>query len=453
MQNTEHRKRIAATLLLFLFALFFTGCGAPKKDSGGAVTLTMWVMPNSLEPIGDLENLLKPFLMEHPNIKIDITSVDWGAAWTKITTASVSGDVPDIVQIGSTWVGSITSMGALKDLSGRVKDVGGGASFVPVAWTTSSLIGSNQITAIPWFVDARALFYRTDVFRKGGLNLNALGTWDGFRNALAHLKEKDILIDGQPVAPLGLAGKNDWNVIHSLSPWIWAAGGSFYNETFTKSALDSPEVLKGVLFFVKLVESGYVPLEYLELNTAQVSSNFNNGSSAMYFDGPYEVKTLTAPPGQGGAAGSIAGRNFAVMQYPSGPKGQYTFVGGSNLAIFKNAKHPDEAWEVIKYLTQKDAQVAYAKVSGFLPAKKEAFDDPFFTQDPHRKVFKEAVKYGRTYPCVASWGLLEPILTRRFGIMWDYVTGSVQIDPDEIHKQLKLATSEMNAILKQQESR
>lgn len=439
--------------VLFLSLLVSTlSCAGPqkKKEEGGPITLKMWVMPNSLEPLADLENLLKPFLAKNPNIKVDVTSVDWGAAWTKITTASVSGDVPDLVQIGSTWVGSISSMGSLLDLTDRVKEIGGGSAFVPVAWSTTSLIGNGQVTAIPWFVDARALFYRTDVFRKAGITPNNLKTWDGFVGALKTLKEKDVVVDGQPVAPLGLAGKNDWNVIHSLAPWIWAAGGDFYDAKYQKSALNTAEVLNGVLFYVKMVEQGFVPLEYLELNTAQVSSNFNNGSAAMYFDGPYEVKTLTAPPGQGGAGGSITGRNFGVLPYAEGPKGRFTFVGGSNLAIFKGAKHPDEAWKVIQYLVGLEAQVNYAKVSGFLPAVKKAFDDPFFSQDPHRKVFKDAVSHGKTYPCVPSWGLLEPILTRRFGIMWDYVTGTTQIDSNEIKKQLALAASEMDAILKQQ---
>jgi multiple sugar transport system substrate-binding protein len=213
--------------------------------------------------------------------------------------------------------------------------------------------------------------------------------------------------------------------------------------------LDSEETLKGLTFYINLVRDNFVPIEYLELNTAQVSGNFNNGTTAMYFDGPYEVKTLTRPAAEGGCSGSSTSRNFAVTGYPQGPKGRITFVGGSDLAICKQGKNKAGAFEVIKYLTSKQPQVEYTKVAGFLPARLESFADPYFANDPNRKVFKEAVLYGRTYPSVPTWGLLEPILTRRFGIMWDYVTSGEELNVEKLREQLKLAKKEVETLLNQ----
>ena len=376
--------------------------------------------------------------------------MDWGAAWSKITTAATSGDVPDVVQIGSTWVSAISGMGALEVLSKEAIDsVGGAETFVPVAWTTTGIENSGKTTAIPWIVDARCLFYRKDALKKAGVLPGQLATWTSFKKALNKLYDADLMIDDQVIAPLGISGKNDWNVIHSLAPWIWMAGGEFLGPDRKTCLLDSEEVFQGISYYISLVREDLVPMEYLELNTAQVSGNFNSGACAIYFDGPYEVKTLTRPAAEGGALGSLTSRNFAVTSYPKGPRGQYTFVGGSNLAIFKQAKNKAGGLQVIKYLTSKKPQVEYAKVSGFLPARKDAFDDPFFAQDKYRKVFKKAVTYGRTYPPIPSWGLLEPILTRRFGIMWDYVTFGSQYKPEKIREQLKLAKKEVESILNQ----
>ncbi|MFA4906170.1 MAG: sugar ABC transporter substrate-binding protein [Candidatus Margulisiibacteriota bacterium] len=441
---------IALSLLLTTLSLTTFSC-APSEKAGGPVTVQMWVMPNSLEPLRDIEEALKPFTDTHPNIKVKVTVVDWGAAWTKITTAATSHDVPDIAQLGSTWVGSISSMGALMDNKARVAELGGAKAFVPAAWKSSGLSGSGQVTAIPWIVDARALFYRTDVFTKLGLTAKDLETWDKFEDTLKKIKAAKLTIEGLEIQSLGMPGKNDWNVVHNLAPWIWGAGGDFLAPDNKKSLLDSAAALNGLFFYVNLAKKGYVPPEYLELNTAQVSSNFNNGSIAMMFDGPYEVRTLTTPPAQGGASESITARNFSVVPYPKGPKGRFTFVGGSNLAIFKHAKHPQEAWEVVKYLTtDQDAQLSYCKASGFLPAKLSVFNEPYFSVDPARRVFKEAIKYGKTYPCIPSWGILEPIMTRRFGILWDYVTGSRgELQKGEISKQLKLAKIEIETVIAQ----
>src|SRR3989344_3190810 len=124
--------RILLFSLLIVSALFFSGC-APAKKTGEKV-VEMWVMPNSLNPVGDIEGLLKPF-EEKTGIKVKVTSVDWGAGWSKITTAATSGDVPDLVQLGSTWVSAITGMGALEELSAEaIASLGGSAAFVPVAW-------------------------------------------------------------------------------------------------------------------------------------------------------------------------------------------------------------------------------------------------------------------------------------------------------------------------------
>lgn len=437
-----------AVMILGLSVLPLGGCA--EKKNKGPVTVNIWIMPNSLEPTKDLENIIAEFEKENPNIKIKITSVDWGAAWTKITTAATSKDVPDIVQLGSTWVGAISSMGALWDLSKKIDELGGEGAFVPAGWQSHGIVGAGQVTAVPWIVDVRAMYYRTDVFKRLGLNADSLSTWDSFEKTLEKLKSAKLVIDGVPIAPLGLSGKNDWNVIHNLAPWIWAGGGDFLSADNNQARINDGKAVNGIKFYIDLVKKGYVPIEYLELNSAQVSSNFNQGACAIYFDGPYEVKTLTTPPQQGGAAGGITARNFNVAPYPAGKEGRFCFVGGSNLAIFKASPNKEEAWLVIKHLLKPESQIAYSKVTGFLPSVKQSFEDPYFTSNPQRKIFKEAVQYGKTYPCIPAWGVLEPILTRRFGIMWDRVTeADGPVDVNTLNEQLNLAADEINAVLQQ----
>jgi multiple sugar transport system substrate-binding protein len=438
---------LAVSLMLFLV---LSGCAkANKKDaSQKPVEVTLWVMPNSLEPVNDLAKVLEGFYKEHPNIKVKITSLDWGAAWVRITTAAVSGDAPDIVQLGTTWVAAISSMGALSDLTPQVNAMGGASVFLPSIWKTSSIEGSDKVTAIPWFVDARAMYYRTDVFNKLGLTKADLSTWAGFHAALDKIKKADLTIDGKKISPLGIPGKNDWNVVHNLAPWIWNAGGDFLAADYKKSSLNTPETAEGLAYYISLVTKGYVARACLEKNTAQIENDFNNGTFAVIFDGSNELRGLTTSPEQGGAADTYVAKRFDIAPYPAGPKGKSTFVGGSNLAIFKGSKNKEAAWEVLKYLSSKEAQVEYCKRSGFMPAVVEAFDDPYFTEDSRRAVYKETVKDGRAYPSVPSWGLIEPILARRFGIMWDYVLEAKSgFGVAEIQKLLSLADKEVVSIL------
>ena len=427
-----------------------TGCGS--KDTSGPTKLTMWIMPNSQEPDKDVKAVLAKFEEANPNIQVVVESLDWGSAWQKITAAATSGTGPDIVQLGSTWVGMVSSMEALSDLTERVNSIGGGNLFVPLAWQTSQIAGSGKVTAIPWIVDARAMFYRTDVFRKLGLTEKDLATWDSFEKTLAKIKKADLTINGKKVAPLGITGKNDWNVVHNLAPWIWAGGGQFLTDDNKNANLSKSDAANGINFYINLASKGYVPLYCLEKNSYQISSEFVNGSYAIYFDGPYALKTLTTPSERGGAADLPVAKNFGVAPYPQGPKGRFTYGGGSALAIFKYSKKQDAAWKVVEYLTtNQEAQVAYAKLTGFLPSKKEAFQDSYFSSDSQVKVFTHSVEFARNYPCIPYWGSLEmTTLQRRFGLMWSEAMANVKdYGYDKIVKQMQIADQEIDAVLAQ----
>ena len=441
-------KKILKVIVVFLLCLGLFGCGGGGNN--GKTKLVMWIMPNSQEPVNDLRQVLRPFLNKNPDIEVEIVSLDWGSAWQKITTAATSKDAPDIVQLGTTWVGAISSMGAMQDVSANIREAGGGQLFVDSAWATSRIVGSSEVIAVPWIVDARVMFYRTDVFRRLGLTAKDVSTWKDFEAALAKIKTAQLTIDNKKIEPLGITGKNDWNVIHNLVPWIWAGGGELLSGDYSSSVINSANAQRGLMFYIDLIKKGYVPIQCLEQNSSQISSDFNNGHYAIIFDGPYQLKGMTTPPERGGGGGTFVAKNFAVAPYPAGPAGRFTFCGGSNLAIFKSSKNKEAAWKVVQYLTTDDrAQVAYSQLTGFLPAKKSAFDNPYFTNDPFRKVFSDAVKTAKAYPCIPAWGPIETVvLTRRFGLMWsDVVKDPEGFGYPKLKQHLDAAKQEMDVML------
>jgi len=465
----KHKHVICFLLINLIVVSVVPSCKRKEhKEISGKTTINIWIMPNSPKPVIDLEDVLSDFKKNNPDIEIVITAIDWGAAWSKITVAATSGIGPDICQLGTTWVGTIASMGALLPLNEYISEIGGADAFLPACWNTSHIEGTKEIIAIPWFVDVRGLYYRTDIFKKLGLTKKDLETWESFENTLKKIKEAKVVTDqqgniyvgkeaeeklNQPgyklVEPLGIPGKNDWNVIHNFVPWIWAAGGDLLSTDRKSAIFNSKEAMQGILFYTGLVRKKLVPIKTLELNTAQVSTNFVNGDYAMYFDTSHMLKYMAVSREEGGFGDSVASKNYDVALYPKGPKGRFHFFGGSNLTIFKSTKHPKEAWRVVAYLCSKEAQIKYSQKTGFMPTRKDAFKDPYFENDPRRKVFKEATKYGRSYPCIPAWGPIEPILTRRLGILWDYVAGVYgEVTDKIIEEQINLAVEEVNSVLK-----
>jgi multiple sugar transport system substrate-binding protein len=92
MIRIRHRLTLLSTIVLLFLVVslgLLTGC-APKKVATDHIVLEMWIMPNSQEPVADLESVIAAFEKKHPKIKVKITSLDWGSAWQKITTAARS---------------------------------------------------------------------------------------------------------------------------------------------------------------------------------------------------------------------------------------------------------------------------------------------------------------------------------------------------------------------------
>lgn len=453
--RSKASRLVALVLLAALIVL--PGCtgssSKPAADQPKASTepviLNVWIMPNSPQPEADFLDVAKPFTDQNKNVSIKVTVLDWGSAWTKITAAATSGEGPDVLQLGTTWVPAIAAMNALSQLDDKVADVGGQDAFFPASWKTTGIAGKSGVFGIPWFVDARALYYRTDVFAKAKVDpKEAFKNWDTFEAALKKINGTES--NGKKIAAIGFPGKNDWNVAHNVMPWVWGAGGSELNADNTASAINSPEALDGVLFYTGLAKEGLVSKAVLEKNTADAESAFANGDFAVTITGPWLIKQFNTPQAKGGQAETVTAKNYAVSPIPEGPKGRFTFFGGSNLAIMKSSKHQKEAWDLIKFLATKEAQLAYSKASGQLPAVKALHSDPALTSDPNMAAFTEAAKYGRSYANIPAWGPVEGVLVKHFGTIWDMTTGVAgTYNKETVQKELNATATEVNDLLKQ----
>ena len=50
-------------------------------------------------------------------------------------------------------------------------------------------------------------------------------------------------------------------------------------------------------------------------------------------------------------------------------------LGGWGIGIAKNTKHPDAAWEVIKFLSSEESQREFILETGFVPSRTALFND------------------------------------------------------------------------------
>src|SRR3970040_1535574 len=129
------------------------------------VTIKFWAMGSEAEFV---TKLVPEFEKRNPGIKVDVQQIPWTAAQEKLITAFASDNTPDICQLGNTWVPQFASLNAiikLDDFIGNSMNIKKENYFEGI-WETNVI--DSAIYGIPWYIDTRLMFYRTDVFKRAG---------------------------------------------------------------------------------------------------------------------------------------------------------------------------------------------------------------------------------------------------------------------------------------------
>ncbi len=355
-----------------------------------------------------LGNILNKFHKNHSQIEVECTLMSWSKAWQRIIgiikRGSNSETLPDIVQIGSTWQGTLSSLGGLADLS-QFADTNILNDFIPPLLSNCYGYNSRKIYAIPWFSDVRVLYYRTDVMKQLGVQVNDFNHWQGFKQVLGLVKRR---LKGQ-IDPMSLSGQSENILIHDLLPWIWGSHAELVDWVTKKSHLREENTRRALHFYFSLINDAYMPLLGRDRMTV---GNFFSGQSAFQVSGTWPVDSVFNP--KSSDYNPKVAKNFGLALIPTNsPRTPYiTFTGGSHLAILASSKHVEESWSLIKFLTKKENQEEHARKIGFLPARESSFHTSFFKEgwEEHQHIFEQAIKTSRTFPSLPVMGTIEQLI-------------------------------------------
>jgi multiple sugar transport system substrate-binding protein len=446
---------VLAIAAVLVGALVYSGCGGDDETTGSkpasqdqaakikpGTTVKVWIMPNGPQPKEDMVASLEPFT-EKTGIKVDVEVVDWGVQLDRIRNAAVSGEGPDITQAGTTQVPFFAALGGFEDLGSRVEDVGGQGAYPEGVWQTTQVVGQDGTWAIPWFTEARSIYYRKDILAKAGVDpATAFATQEDFRNTLQAIKDK---VPG--IQPFGTPGKKAFDLVHHVMPFVWDAGGAELTEDNSKSAINSPEAVQGVEFMAQLVNDGLADKSQLERDGTQVENQFKGGKIAVWIGGPWVLPSAERTDDTNWVP--AARKNVALAPMPAGPNGDaFTFVGGSNLMMFKSSENKDAAWEVMKYLSQDQVQTDYAKLLGMFPARVEPQKSVGESSGANYEAVYQAIQQGRTYAPIPQWAGIENAYKGRFGNILDEAAKG-DFSEAGVQKQLDEAAKEADGLLAQ----
>jgi len=347
------------------------GGGGGEKASGG---LTVWAMGTEGEKLGVLA---KDFMQKNPGITVKVTPIAWEVAHDKLITSIAGGKTPDVSQMGTTWMGEFAKTGALEEVPDDI-DLGG-----TFEGARNTAIVDDATYGVPWYVETRVLYYRTDIAEKAGIT-DAPESWDELHSMAQAMKEKGGAKYGIALAP------DNWQ---ELLPFVWQQGGEVVDEN-GEFTLDTPEVVDALDFEKSFFDEGLTSPSVPE--GFDVTQGFVAGTHPMFFSGPWHIGLIEE---QGGA--DIEGK-WAIAPMPKEDAGT-SFVGGSDLVVFKNAPNKDAAWKFIDYLMDPATQSKWYDTVSDLPALEDAWDQGALASDDNLQIFREQLKDAKSPPPTPKW--------------------------------------------------
>ncbi len=89
-------------------------------------------MPNGgFESKQTIERELAFFKKQNPKIEVEYEILSWSRAWFQLMQAIKEKSGPDIIQIGTTWIGTLGYLGAVHKLDKRVRPKEQFCSYFP----------------------------------------------------------------------------------------------------------------------------------------------------------------------------------------------------------------------------------------------------------------------------------------------------------------------------------
>ncbi len=374
---------------------------SPSAAASGPATLTVWRMGGSVpSQVTWMDSVVKEFKTEFPqyaNTQVKVVWVPWGNRTADWNNALSSGkNIPDITELGNTDTPTEAASGILSPLNSNLNSWSGTKGLVSGMLANDTQSGTTY--AVPWFGGVRAVWYRTDQFKKAGITSTPT-TW-------AELQADAVKLQNAYPGTTGFdAITNDTNAFASF---IWGAGGQIATQDSSgkwTGNLTDPKTEAAIKYYVGLYTTAKVSSsKYLgetELGVTGATSggpneDFGLGKLDMYIDGSWAKATLPK--------NSVDTTNIASFPIPSenGPNPAPVFAGGSDLAVFKTSPNPQAAWDLISVMDNPANSTSFAALSGFFSPYSAEIAKSENTGGAFNAGFAKAALNGQTAPLNAK---------------------------------------------------
>lgn len=320
------------------------------------------------------------FMAQHPDIKINVRTVQFEDMVNDLARGVATGDAPDITYIDNPEVALFASRGLLLDLKPHIdrSDVVKADEIFPGPLSSVSYEGG--IYGIPRGANTIALYYNADKYRAAGLDPdNPPRTWDELYEAAKVLTKPEDNVYG-----LAFSAVATEEGTFQFLPWLQMTGGDYDN-------VDTKGAARALSLWKKFLDEGLASPDTLIRGQWDSTGTFNAGTAAMSISGPWELPRMS----------SEAKFDFraALLPVPQEGADRASALGEGDNIILASTDNPDEAFLFLEFLYENMDRVW--NEFGYLPASKVEVKDPKYPEI--YAVFEESMKYARNRGPHAQW--------------------------------------------------
>ncbi len=370
--------RLLALVLVVAMSLLALASMQPVRAvrAQGAVNLTLEGWSSS-----DAENRLLQQIVDTFNkantgkIAVKLNQVpDYD---TTLAKDLASGNPPDVFYVDEFRLKDLVQAGALAPIGDKMTNVDDFYPSLKAAFTYN-----GTFYCAPKDFSTLGLEINTDMFDKAGLK--APTTWDELSAAAKALTTKDVT---------GIALPAD---MARYLAFIYQAGGALTDDAFTKSTVNSPEVLTAIKYYTGLYTSGYGKTP-ADLGAGWPGEAFAKGKVAMAIEGNWIVPFLKD---------NAPNLKYKVVELPAGPKGKATLAFTVCYGVAANGKNMESAVTLANYLTGPDGMKAWTDLGLAMPTRK-SLRDGWLQKFPDLQAFLAGADYARKWQFVPGWNAVK----------------------------------------------
>jgi multiple sugar transport system substrate-binding protein len=340
-------------------------------------------------PAEVVQPLLDRFEKEHPRLHVRMEQLSWQTGLERISAAMAARQVPDLCEIGSTFMPKMLAAGQLADWSAGVADL----RPVLRGWELVSI--GDAVYGMPWVLGTRALFYNKSLLARAGLDsLRPPETWPDLYAAAEAVQRL-----GGEIRGYGVQVGERSVLFKKFMPFAWGNGGRILTDDLKQADFDSPQNREALEFYLSLRKVGRMDRQ------EALDRAFRAGTLGFEVSGAWLFHSIAreAPRLHYGVA---------LVPRPSLERGTHaSFAGGELLVSFNASKRKAAALELARFLVKPENALALAQsAQSVQPAVMGAETLAFYRAHPDQQVMIRQYETAVPPPNHPAWMELEAVI-------------------------------------------